>query len=151
MDAAIQAVGADACAALAAIHACAFEAPWDARAIADLLGSPFVFALQAGSPPAGFILARSVAGEAEILTLAVDPLARRRGLGAALVESAAALAAAGGAEVMWLEVAEDNAAARALYAALGFQSGGRRPGYYARASGPVDALILRRELNTGAP
>ena len=49
---------------------------------------------------------------------------------------------------MFLEVAEDNRAARALYAAAGFASVGRRPAYYARpgAADAVAALILRRDL-----
>ena len=52
-------------------------------------------------------------------------------------------AAALGAERMFLEVAEGNAAARALYARTGFAGAGRRRGYYARADGSrEDALIL---------
>ena len=95
------------------------------------------------SEPDGFILIRVVADEAEILTLAVRPAARREGLGARLVEAAVVRAAARGAERMFLEVAEDNVAARALYARTGFVEAGRRRGYYARADGSrEDALVL---------
>ena len=142
------AVGAEAAEMLARIHAVAFEEPWNADAIAVLIASPLVFALQAGAPPIGFILARSVAGEAEILTLAVDPSDRRRGVGCALVEAAAATALAAGAQTLWLEVAQDNTPARSLYARAGFEQVGRRPAYYRRPGGPVDALLLRRHLNT---
>ncbi|MBY0338017.1 MAG: GNAT family N-acetyltransferase [Acetobacteraceae bacterium] len=91
----------------------------------------------------GFILARVAADEAEILTLAVVPEARRQGVATALVEAACAAALLAGARVMFLEVAEDNGAARALYAALGFAVAGRRRGYY----GPGrDALLLRAAL-----
>ncbi|MNE73850.1 ribosomal-protein-alanine N-acetyltransferase [compost metagenome] len=84
-----------------------------------------------------------MADEAEILTLAVRPSARRSGLGARLVEAAVVRAAALGAERMFLEVAGDNAAARALYARAGFHEAGRRRGYYARADGSrEDALVL---------
>ena len=97
----------------------------------------------------GFILCRSIAGEAEILTLAVDPARRRRGAGRALVEAAAGMAATLGAEEMFLEVAVDNPAALALYEAAGFARVGRRPGYYARTDGAdVDAVVMRRELNS---
>lgn len=125
---------------LAALHAEAFDASWSASAFADLLGQTGV-ALKGEAD--GFILIRTVADEAEILTVAVRPSARRQGLGARLVRAAATHAADSGATRMVLEVAEDNAPARALYGALGFEAAGRRPRYYPRADGPaVDALLL---------
>ena len=91
----------------------------------------------------GFILIRVVVDEAEILTLAVRPSARRAGLGVRLVEAAVVRAAALGAERMFLEVAEGNVAARALYARSGFVEMGRRRGYYSHADGRrEDALTL---------
>ena len=127
-------------AALAAIHAEAFDAAWDAASLTALLASPGVFAVEEAD---GFILIRVVADEAEILTLAVRPEARRSGLGARLVEAAMVRAAALGAERMFLEVAEDNVAARALYTRAGFVEAGRRRGYYARTDGSrEDALVL---------
>ena len=83
----------------------------------------------------GFILYRAIAGEAEILTLAVAPDARRRGVARALVETAMAAAAAAGTTSAFLEVAESNAAAIALYQSAGFAEVGRRPGYL-RPHGP---------------
>lgn len=125
---------------LAAIHAEAFAAPWDQAALAELLASPGVFAV---AEEDGFILIRVVVDEAEILTLAVRPSARRAGLGARLVEAALVRAAALDAERMFLEVAEGNAAARALYARSGFVEMGRRRGYYSHADGRrEDALTL---------
>lgn len=135
----------DDAAALAALHAAAFESPWSAGELAALLAAPGVFAL--AEPGEGFVLARVAADEAEILTLAVAPAARRRGLGRRLTEAAAELAAAQGAASLFLEVAEDNAAGRGLYAAAGFVEAGRRPGYYARpGTAAVDALILVRKV-----
>lgn len=135
--------------ALAALHASAFPAPWDAAAFADLLSQAGVFAETLDD---GFILIRVVADEAEILTLAVRPEARRRGLGARLVETGAARAAALGAARLFLEAAEDNAAARALYAAAGFAETGRRRGYYPReGGGRTDALILSLNLTARLP
>lgn len=125
---------------LAEIHAEAFDAPWDATALAGLLDSPGVFAVAEDD---GFILCRVAADEAEILTLAVRPSARRNGLGARLTAEAARRAASAGATRLFLEVAEDNAAARALYDRAGFRAAGRRPAYYARPDGGrVDALLL---------
>lgn len=125
---------------LAAIHAEAFAAPWDEAALADLLAAPGVFAVAEAD---GFILIRVVVDEAEILTLAVRPTARRAGLGGRLVEAAVVRAAALGAERMFLEVGEGNAAGRALYARSGFVETGRRRGYYSHADGGrEDALTL---------
>ncbi|MFZ5670666.1 MAG: GNAT family N-acetyltransferase [Pseudomonadota bacterium] len=128
---------------LAALHAGAFEAPWSEDAFETLLAAFGVFGLIAGG--VGFILCRTVADEAEILTLAVLPAHRRKGAAAALVEAAAALAAARGAQSLFLEVAADNAPALALYASRGFAEAGLRNGYYASGA---DALVMRRMLNS---
>jgi ribosomal-protein-alanine N-acetyltransferase len=138
---------------LAAIHAEAFagpqDTPWSAAAFADLLEQPGVFAIESAG---GFILMRTVADEAEILTLAVRPAARRGGQGARLVGEGVLAAAARGAARVFLEVAEDNAAARALYRKAGFAEAGRRPGYYAGADGEQrDALLLALNLTAPLP
>ena len=138
-------------AAMAAVHATSFDAPWGADEIATLLSGPGGFGLVVRKPEtgaiAGFILARAIAGEAEVLTLAVDPAHRRSGVGLALVEAAAIAAAAAGAQSLFLEVASDNQAALALYRSAGFGQVGQRPAYYRREAGAVDALVLRRDLN----
>ena len=134
---------------LAEVHAAAFSLPWNAAAFEALLDQTGVFPIE---EPDGFILIRAVADEAEILTLAVHPSVRRKGLGARLVREGAAAAAAGGATRLFLEVADDNAAALALYARVGFAEAGRRPGYYARSGGRrQDALILALNLPATLP
>ncbi len=147
------AADAERAARLAGIHADAFtgphDAPWSAAAFADLLDQAGVFALET---PNGFILMRAVADEAEILTLAVRPGARRSGEGGRLVGAGVLAAAARGAARVFLEVAEDNAAARALYARAGFVEAGRRPGYYAGVDGGRrDALLLALNLAETLP
>ncbi|MEO8813093.1 MAG: ribosomal protein S18-alanine N-acetyltransferase [Caulobacteraceae bacterium] len=135
---------------LAAAHAAAFEEGWDAHAIAGLLSSSpgaFALAVRRRSRVSGFILARVAADEAEVLTLAVRPESRRRGIGAALLHGAMAAAAAGDARSVFLEVAADNPAALALYENAGFAVVARRGGYYARQATVVDALVMRRALN----
>jgi ribosomal-protein-alanine N-acetyltransferase len=138
---------------LAALHASAFDGPgeaaWSAAAFAALLGQVGVFAVEAAD---GFILMRVVADEAEILTLAVRPAARGRGEGGRLVGEGVRAAAARGAVRVFLEVAEDNAAARALYGRAGFVEAGRRRGYYAGADGARrDALLLALDLTATLP
>jgi ribosomal-protein-alanine N-acetyltransferase len=131
-------------AALAALHARAFAAPWSAGEFADLLSQPGVVAIAESD---GFVLIRIVLDEAEILTLAVLPKARRLGLGRRLVEEAAIAATQAGAARLFLEVAENNAPARALYDRAGFSQIGRRKAYYAAADGSrTDAVVMSRNL-----
>ena len=138
--------------ALADVHAKAFDAAWTAADIARLMMIMGGFALIAETDGiVGFILARAVGGEAEILTLAVAPWARRQGVAAGLVEAVAAHAGAEGAKAVFLEVAADNETAVGVYLRAGFQQAGLRRGYYARPGAkPVDALVLRRALNSPA-
>ncbi len=97
---------------------------------------------------AGLALAQGLGEECEILALGVLPERRRTGIGAALLESVAADARCRDARALFLEVAEDNIAARALYAACGFVQIGRRANYYRHTSRLVDALVLRLLLST---
>lgn len=128
---------------LAAIHASAFPAheAWEARTMATLLTMAGAVGLLADQD--GMILLRLAADEGEVLTFAVRPEARRAGLGRALLEAGMLLLAARGAGALLLEVAEENAAALALYAACGFTRAATRRDYY----GPGrHALLLRAEL-----
>lgn len=125
--------------ALARLHAACFAKAWDGQAIAGMLASPGTFAFHHES---GFVMARATGDEAEILTLAVAPATRGRGLGRALLEAAIAKAQALGAAALFLEVGADNPHALALYAGLGFAQVGMRKGYYTGK----DALVLRLPL-----
>jgi ribosomal-protein-alanine N-acetyltransferase len=126
-------------AALAALHAMSFPDGWSVASIRELFAGPGVFAFQLAG---GFILARAAGGEAEILTLAVAPSARRQGRARLLIQAAAAHALKLGATTLFLEVATGNKAACALYAGLGFASVGLRKGYYAGQ----DADVLKTAL-----
>ncbi len=140
----IEPAGAASLELLAALHARCFEQAWSREAFARLLATPGAFACLAvdAAEPLGFALARAAAGEAEILTIGVLAVARRRGAGRALVAAIEAEAGARGAAELFLEVADDNHAARALYLSQGFAQVGRRPAYY----GQRDALVLRRAI-----
>ena len=132
---------------LAALHARCFSSPppWSDADFAAFLSDPLAFLLVEGD--AGFLLGRAVAGEAELLTLAVAPEARRRGLGRKRVARFLYQARLRSAALAFLEVAEDNAAARALYTGQGFAESGRRPGYYARPDGSrLAAIMMQRAL-----
>lgn len=143
----IEAVSADAADLLGQLHARAFDKPWSAAEIARLMQNAAVFALiSRASGIQGFVMAWAAAGDAELLTVAVVPEARRKGVGAALVTAAGVAALVRGAASMHLEVSEDNLAARALYLKLGYEEAGRRHAYYAGEGGSVDAIVMRRKL-----
>jgi ribosomal-protein-alanine N-acetyltransferase len=133
---------------LAVLHAEAFAPAdrWGARAIALMLGLPGHVALLATTEeePLGFAMGRVAADEAEVLTIAVRPVAQRGGMGRMLMEALAREVSRRGAAALFLEVAETNAAARRLYAALGAAPVGRRRAYYPDGG---DALVLRLALN----
>jgi ribosomal-protein-alanine N-acetyltransferase len=135
---------------LAALHAEAFpDDPWSAAAFRTLCRMPGAGVRLAADAegPAGLVLWRVAADEAEVVTLGVRPAARRRGHAVRLLRAAMRDAAAAGAGRMLLEVAADNDAAAALYAGLGFAAVGRRRGYYRRAAAAAcDAILLAAPL-----
>lgn len=127
---------------LAALHARCFNVPrpWSAAEFDDLIQAPGCFLLLR---PQGFLLGRAIAGEAELMTLAVAPEARRQGFGRALVDAFAAASRDRDADQAFLEVAADNAPAIALYQAAGWVTAGLRRRYY----GPsTDAMVMRLGL-----
>lgn len=126
---------------LAALHGACFERAWDAATLLRMIADQGTFAFIHDD---GFVLARAAADEAEILTLAVRPEARGKGLGRALLQAAINKAGALGAATMFLEVGADNPHALALYAGLGFAKVGARKAYYDGR----DALVLRLSLAT---
>ena len=96
---------------------------------------------------AGFILSRFAAGEAEILSVAVDRRWRGRGLARRLLDLHLRRLAGLGVGAVFLEVEEDNIGGLRLYDRAGFREVGRRQGYYPHETGAsASALVLRRDL-----
>ena len=90
----------------------------------------------------GFALLRTVADEAELLLIAVAPIAQHRGVGRALLAFFVDHSQRNGATRLHLEVRDGNLAAR-MYNAAGFQIVGRRRDYYRGSDGRhFDALTL---------
>ncbi|MGC2412893.1 MAG: GNAT family N-acetyltransferase, partial [Stellaceae bacterium] len=148
----ITAVPTGAAAPLSAMHrACFPEDPWDAPVLERILAlsGGFGYLAWQGNTPAGFILARDLGAEVEVLSLGVLPRWRRRGIGRGLIDAVVAQAERGGIASIVLEVADQNEPAQRLYAALGFVQVGRRPRYYRQMGGGADALILRRGIAGG--
>lgn len=132
----------------------AFGEPYGRPAVENLLATAGAQLLVATGPeedggdsaPLGYVIVTVFLQEAEILSIGVLPGARGRGVGKALMKGAVKLAG-GQADAMFLEVGVDNAAAIALYRAMGFEQVGRRKDYYKKADqSRVDALVMRLEL-----
>jgi [ribosomal protein S18]-alanine N-acetyltransferase len=144
----IRRAGAFDLALLAGLHAACFEERWDESALASLLAMPgalaFLAAAEAG--PLGFVILRTAAEEAEIISIGVSPEARRSGVGRRLLGAAAAAARDNGAAQIFLEVAADNFQALALYSSDGFTEVGRRSNYYRRIGGATTALVLSKKI-----
>lgn len=128
---------------LAPLERRCFSDPWSAAAFEEMLRFPLTVALVAERDRdiEGYLIGRSIAGEGEILNVAVAPEQRRHGLGSKLLEAGLAGLSESGAQRVWLEVRESNAGAQQLYLRQGFQAAGRRKRYY---KNPVeDALVLQ--------
>jgi Fur family transcriptional regulator, ferric uptake regulator len=135
---------------LARLHASLLDEGWDAASFRELLADPGALAFAAGpgvgsaelgQPAWGFVVGRVAADEAEVVALGVARDRQRQGIGRRLVEKLCRAAARRGARRLYLEVAESNVAARALYARLGFEENGRRRGYYARTDAAAEDAI----------
>lgn len=137
--------GRPAAAVIADVHADCFADPWSADSVAALFAVPGTLAWLAVDPdgrPDATLMVRVLAGQADILTLAVRPGARRQGLAVRLLGAAEWAVSRAGPVEIFLEVAESNAAAIALYRAAGFAESGRRRNYYTQAGTPIDALVM---------
>jgi ribosomal-protein-alanine N-acetyltransferase len=136
-------------AAIAALHAVSFNRGWSEEEIDRLLADRQVVThrVTIGGRLAGFIMSRMAADEAEILSVAVAPARRGRGLARGLLDMHLRRLAGMGVGTVFLEVGEDNDAARKLYRRAGFHEAGRREGYYADQSGKRSAaLVLQRNF-----
>lgn len=146
-------IGACDLALLAEMHRAIFTAPWDqawsVESLAQTLAVPGIvgWILERNSMPVGFVLARFTLDEGEILLTGVLPEARGKGHGARLMQAVVAAAREAGLTRLFLEHAEPNVAAAALYRRFGFAPIGRRRGYYTGAAGDRhDAVTLALEL-----
>ena len=148
VDASFRFAGLDDVSAVVEIERGAFSDPWSEATFRDLLRlrhAIFLVAIEGlRRRVCGYVIAAVVAGEAEILNLAVAPDARGRGLGGKLLDAGLGIVSERGAREVFLEVRESNAPALALYKSRGFSALTRRARYYRH---PVeDALVLRRAI-----
>ena len=124
-------------------HRCFLEDPWTRGMLGEEIARPGGIFLVMGPPgrPLAFGIAWAVLDDLHVLQVAVDPDARRTGLGKSVVAGLEARAWL--ATTAWLEVRRDNVAAIGLYASAGYHPVGTRPAYYTDG---CDALVLRKRL-----
>jgi ribosomal-protein-alanine N-acetyltransferase len=116
-------------------------ANWTQASYREWMNSPgaVAFVSEVDGRATGFIIGRQVADQAEVLNLAVAPLARRKGQGGALLKAALEEFRTRGASRVFLEVRESNVSARAFYGKHGFSQTGKRLNYYRK---PDEAAIV---------
>ena len=136
--------------AIAAIEAAQLPNPLNLRNLQELASRPafrgFVAVSDINAPPMGYVLVLAGGGSADIVSVAVAPELLRCGVATRLLLFAFADLVGDGVEEISLEVAVDNAPARALYERLDFREVGRRLGYYRRDCELVDALVMCHTL-----
>ena len=145
MEYTVRPMAAGDAAACAAIAAAAPE-PWSESQLLSELESPAarLFVAEGDGGVLGFAVFQLAAGEASLYALNVDPAARRKGVGAALLAGALEALKAEGAGQCFLEVRAANAPALALYRRLGFAAAGVRRGFY--RDPPDDAVVMTLTL-----
>lgn len=134
---------------LAQLHAASFARGWGESEFESMLSerNTLVHRLKLGRKTVGFAVSRIGADEAEILSIAIDPACRGRGLSRTLLMTHLGHLAGRGVRTIFLEVEENNRAARRLYEGAGFTVVGRRERYYKQPDGEqLNALLMRRGL-----
>lgn len=147
----VQPIGAEWAAECEVLHGESFAYGWSKVDFESYLTDRDVLAdgalANGGKLLGGFIMSRLTPPDSEVLTFAVDPARRGGGIGRMILEKHLENLERNGARLVFLEVADDNAAALKLYARAGFKEIGRRENYYLRADGSRRAAVnLRLEI-----
>ena len=130
---------------MAKLHGLGFDNAWPETDMSEHLKQDFCLGL--GTPLKAFVIFRCAADQAEILTIITAPENRKSGLARQLLQYSEDVLCGREIDIVFLEVAEDNAAAIALYSGLGYEQFSRRPAYYRREEGRVAALTFRKRLD----
>jgi len=112
--------------------------PWSADDFRDLKQSGCEIIMSEN----GFIVYRTVADEAEIITIGVNPEMRRNGIASAMIGIIEKTIKNQGIKKIFLEVASTNEPAKKLYENTGYKTVGIRPKYY----DGVDAILMAKDL-----
>ncbi|MES2601748.1 MAG: ribosomal protein S18-alanine N-acetyltransferase [Pseudomonadota bacterium] len=135
---------------LSQLHRASFHRGWGTDEFEQILieRNALAHRLRLGGSTIGFIVSRTAADEAEILSVAVAQKHRGHGFSRDLLRTHLGHLAGLGLKTVFLEVEENNRPARALYERAGFRVVGRRERYYKDASGEqLNAVVMQRDLS----
>ncbi len=119
--------------------------PWSEKTFASCIGGRYFgeyATLDNSTDIVGFYVGEYVVGEATLMDICVPPQQQGKGLGKTLLNRFIEQSKAQGASKIWLEVRSSNIAAQMLYINHGFIETGRRTGYYPKAIGYEDAIVM---------
>ncbi|MEZ9596987.1 ribosomal protein S18-alanine N-acetyltransferase [Shewanella sp. 10N.261.52.F9] len=132
---------------MAAVAARAHSHPMSEATIRSCFGHLYTsFGVIEDDTLCGFAILHQIFEDATLMDICVDPACQGKGFGKALLSRVIAAATAKGAEILLLEVRQSGTTARALYAALGFETTGVRKGYYKTDTGSEDAILMQLPL-----
>lgn len=122
--------------------------PWPDSVVKRYLEKPdTAFVIEEHEQVSGYAVITLIAGEAELLMVAVHPSFQGKGAGRMLMDFLLDFLVQEGAEQWFLDVRESNQKAIALYESMGFCQAGVRPNYYPTAQGKEDALLYCLDLS----
>lgn len=141
MSAAIRRASVGDLAILSTLETSLFSVPWTEAALESHLAADYTLSLLLceGDRPVGYLLAGFTPPEGELYRLAVLPEKRRLGYGRRLLDAFFDAAEERGADTLWLDVREHNAAAISLYRSAGFSAVLKRENYYRN---PTEAALV---------
>ncbi|MEP2102998.1 MAG: ribosomal protein S18-alanine N-acetyltransferase [Parasphingorhabdus sp.] len=121
---------------------------WNEHQCRSMLSLPGTLLMIASieKQPCGFAISREIAGEEELLMIAVDPQYQNKGIGMTILNRLITDAVENGTSAMFLEVRSNNPA-QSMYQKIGFQKIGLRPAYYTGANKEkFDAITYKKSL-----
>ena len=136
--------------ALADLHSGGFDVAWSSQDLTAMISKPVYDVVLAECdrdyPPLAFGVSQWAGDDIELITLVSAPDHRRKGSAQSVLKALDNLAVSRGSDRWVLDVAEDNAAAIALYKQLGFLPFASRKDYYRRENMRVDAVIMAQKV-----
>lgn len=133
--------------AVLAVEQGAYPFPWSRANFADSLASGYsAWTCRIAGDLVGYAVMMLVLDEAHLLNITVAPQWQQRGYGLLVMHHLFAVARTHGAKRMFLEVRPSNAPGQGLYSRLGFETIGRRRGYYPAGDGREDAVVMAVDL-----
>jgi ribosomal-protein-alanine N-acetyltransferase len=133
------------------IEELSFPSPWSVHALKSEIENPIshFWALILGKLLSGYICFWMFDREIQLISLAIHPHDRGKGLGHYLLKEMIETGISKGVHQIWLEVRPSNLVARELYERLGFAETYRRPRYYPDTH--EDAIVMGLNLSKQDP